>query len=146
MTIATRSVTTSWVGALESGTGTFVDSSSGVLDGQEVTWGSRTAAPAGKSSPEELLAAAHSSCFSMALSLVLGQNQTPPERIEVDAEVALEEVDGVPTITSSKIAVRGTVPGLDAATFSSLVGDAAKLCPVSRLFSSATITVSSQLN
>ncbi|CAG7609572.1 OsmC family peroxiredoxin [Leucobacter soli] len=145
MSIATRAATTVWDGDLESGNGTFADTSSGVLDGQRVTWGSRTVAPAGKSSPEELLAAAHSSCFSMALALTLGQHQSPPERLEVGAEVALDEVDGVPTIATSKITVRGTVPGLDAAAFAGIVDEAAGLCPVSRLFAGAEITVDAQL-
>lgn len=145
MSIATRTVTTTWVGDLGSGTGTFGDTSSGALDGQEVTWGSRTEAPNGKSSPEELLAAAHSSCFSMALALTLSQHQAAPERLEVSSEVALEEVDGAPTISTSHITVRATVPGLDADAFAAIADEAAKLCPVSRLFSSAKITVDAQL-
>jgi len=145
VSIATRSATTTWNGALESGAGTFDGSSSGALDGQQVTWGSRTEAPGGKTSPEELLAAAHSSCFSMALALTLAQHGNPPERLEITAEVALESVDDVPTITTSKITARGTVPGVDAEAFGRIVDEAAELCPVSRLFSGARITVDAQL-
>lgn len=145
MSIATRTVQTTWDGTLEAGTGTFGSSSSGALDGQQVTWGSRTSAPQGKSSPEELLAAAHSSCFSMALALTLGGHNTPPERLEVSAEVVFEEADGKPTITTSNVTVRGTVPGIDAETFSSIVAEAGELCPVSRLFAGATITIDAQL-
>jgi osmotically inducible protein OsmC len=145
MSIATRTAKTTWDGALASGTGTFGATSSGALDGQQVTWGSRTEAPAGKSSPEELLAAAHSSCFSMALALTLGEHEAPPERLEVTADVTLDAVDGVPTITTSKITVRATVLGVDAATFASIADEAAKLCPVSRLFAGAEITVDAQL-
>ncbi|HTN56068.1 MAG TPA: OsmC family peroxiredoxin [Microbacterium sp.] len=145
MSIAARTATTTWNGTLAAGTGAFGATSSGALDGQQVTWGSRTEAPEGKSSPEELLAAAHSSCFSMALALTLGQHKTPPEQLVVTSEVTLDEVDGVPTITTSAITVRATVPGVDATTFAAIVDEAAKLCPVSRLFTGATITVDAQL-
>ncbi|UUT35166.1 OsmC family peroxiredoxin [Microbacterium elymi] len=145
MSLAVRNATTTWDGSLAAGTGTFGNTSSGALDGQQVTWASRTEAPGGKSSPEELLAAAHSSCFSMALALTLGEHKTPPQRLVVSSEVTLDPVDGVPTITTSKITVRGQVPGVDAATFASIVDEAAALCPVSRLFAGATITVDAQL-
>lgn len=145
MAIADRSVTTTWEGPLASGTGTIRDSSSGALDDQQVTWASRTEAPGGKSSPEELLAAAHSSCFSMALALSLGENKTPPTKLDVDATVSLEEVDGKPTVTTSKITVKAVVEGIDEAGFNSVVDGAAALCPVSRLFAGADISVSATL-
>lgn len=145
MSIAARSATTTWNGTLAAGTGTFGATSSGALDGRQVTWGSRTEAPAGKSSPEELLAAAHSSCFSMALALTLGEHGAAPEQLVVTGEVALDAVDDVPTITTSAITVRATVPGLDAAAFAAIVDEAAALCPVSRLFAGATITVDARL-
>src|SRR5699024_7371102 len=110
MAIATRTARTTWTGPLATGTGTFGDSSSQVLDGQEVTWGSRTEAPGGKTSPEELAAAAHSSCFSMALALRLGENGTPPQQLTVAADVTLADVDGLPTITTSALTVRAQVP------------------------------------
>jgi osmotically inducible protein OsmC len=146
MAIADRSVTTVWKGDLATGTGAFRDSSSGALDAQQVTWGSRTQAPGGKSSPEELAAAAHSSCFSMALALVLGENKTPPTALDVTSTVSLEEVDGRPTITTSAISVKAAVEGIDDATFQKVVSDAAELCPVSRLFAGATITVDATLS
>ncbi len=145
MSIAVRSATTTWDGALASGTGTFGATSSGALDGQEVTWVSRTEAPGGKTSPEELLAAAHSSCFSMALALTLSNHKLTPTRLVVSAEVHLDPVNDVPTITTSNITVNGTVPGVDAATFASLVDEAAALCPVSRLFAGAAIAVDAHL-
>lgn len=145
MSIAERSTQTVWEGPLASGTGTFANSSSTVLDGQQVTWASRTEAPGGKTSPEELAAAAHSSCFSMALSLKLGENKTPPQRLEVTATVTLDEVDGAPTITTSALTVRAQVPDIDKDTFTAVVDEAAALCPVSRLFAGATITVDAQL-
>lgn len=144
MAIAERSTITTWEGSLEKGAGKLGSGSSGALDGQEVTWAARTEAPEGKTSPEELLAAAHSSCFSMALALMLGQNKTPPTRLDISATVVFEEVDGKPTITTSNIHVRGQVEGLDAAGFDAVVSDAAALCPVSRLFASAQINVETE--
>ncbi|WP_022919057.1 OsmC family peroxiredoxin [Ruania albidiflava] len=145
MSIAVRSTKTTWEGPLASGTGTFSDSSSGVLDSQTVTWAARTEAPGGKTSPEELAAAAHSSCYSMALSLTLGENKTPADRVSVEAAVTLDEVDGVPTVTTSALTVRAVVPGLDEAGFAKVVEDASALCPISRLFAGATITVDAAL-
>lgn len=144
--IAVRKATTTWDGTLIAGTGSFDDSSSGALDGQQVTWGSRTEAPAGKTSPEELLAAAHSSCFSMALALTLSKHDSEPERLTVSSEVTFDESGGQPTIASSAITVRGAVPGLDAERFASIVDEAAELCPVSRLFAGAEISVDAQLD
>jgi osmotically inducible protein OsmC len=145
MSIAERRTQTTWEGALASGKGTFSGGSSGRLDGFEVTWASRTEKPGGKTSPEELLAAAHSSCFSMALVICLSERKLTADRLDVGAVVTLEEVDGVPTITTSALTVRGAVPGADADGFQSAVDQAAGLCPVSRLFASATITVDAQL-
>lgn len=144
MTIAQRTAETAWEGPLATGHGTLTGTS-GALDGQAVTWGSRTEAPGGKTSPEELAAAAHASCFSMALSLLLGQHDTPPQRLNVAATVTLDEVDGKPTIVSSALTVRGQVPGLDTAGFQTTVDEAAALCPVSRLFTGAQITVDATL-
>ncbi|WP_022900166.1 OsmC family peroxiredoxin [Humibacter albus] len=140
MSIAERRAQTEWQGALASGTGT-ITGSSGALDGQPVTWASRTEAPGGKTSPEELAAAAHSSCFSMALALTLGQHKAEPERLAVASTVTLDEVDGLPTIVSSALTVDGAVPGITAEQFQEYVDEAAKLCPVSRLFAGAKITV-----
>lgn len=145
MSIAERSTRTTWEGPLATGTGTFSDGSSGALDGQTVTWAARTEQPGGKTSPEELAAAAHSSCFAMALALKLGENKTPPQRLDVSATVTLDEVAGVPTITTSKLQVRAQVAGLDADAFAAVVDEAAALCPVSRLFAGAQISVDAQL-
>ena len=146
MSIASRTTQTTWEGSLAAGVGQLGASSSGVLDGQEVTWGSRTEAPGGKTSPEELAAAAHSSCFSMALSLKLGENGTPASRLQVQATVTLDEVDGLPTITTSALTVRAQVPGIAEEDFQRVVGEAAGLCPVSRLFAGAAITVDAKLS
>lgn len=106
---------------------------------------SRTEASGGKTSPEELLAVAHSSCFAMALNLVLGEQQTPAAKTTVSARVTLDEVDGKPTITTSAITVRATVPGVDQEKFQAAVDEAAALGPVSRLFAGAQISIQSSL-
>lgn len=146
MSTAARSVQTTWEGALASGSGTLGEGSSGVLDGLDVTWAARTEQPGGKTSPEELAAAAHSSCFSMALALRLGEHKSPPQRLHVESTVTLDEVDGVPTVTTSQIKVRAQVDGMDSDTFASVVDEAAALCPISRLFAGATISVDAQLD
>jgi lipoyl-dependent peroxiredoxin len=146
MSIAERAARTTWEGPLASGEGTLSQGSSGALDGLPLTWASRTEQPGGKTSPEELAAAAHSSCFSMALALKLGENQTPPQRLEVTATVTLDAVDGVPTITRSQLNVKARVAGLDAESFAAVVDQAAALCPVSRLFAGATISVDAELD
>jgi osmotically inducible protein OsmC len=145
MPIAERTSTTTWTGRLASGSGTTT-SGSGALGSLPVTWDARTVEPEGKTSPEELAAAAHSSCFSMALALRLGENHTPPERLVVSATVTLDEVDGVPTIVSSALTVRATVPAADQQSFERSVDEAAALCPISRLFAGAAITVDATLD
>lgn len=145
MSIAERKTQTVWEGALATGVGTFANSSSTVLDGQQVTWVARTEAPGGKTSPEELIAAAHSSCFSMALALTLGEHKHTPEKLDVTSTVTLDAVDGVPTITTSAIKVVATVPGLGADDFDRIIDEAAKLCPVSRVLAGAQITVDATL-
>lgn len=140
MSIAERTVETVWTGALASGSGTL-HGTSGALDGLPVTWASRTEQPGGKTSPEELAAAAHSSCFSMALALVLGNHKLTPTTLTIGSTVTLAEADGIPTIVSSAITVTGEVPGTDAAAFQAIVDEAAALCPISRLFAGAAITV-----
>jgi osmotically inducible protein OsmC len=142
--IAERTAQTIWKGRLASGKGT-VTSGTGALGTLPVTWAARTEQPDGMTSPEELAAAAHSSCFSMALALRLGEHQVMPERLEVGATVTLDEVDGRPTVVSSALQVRAEVAGLDDATFQSIVDEAAKLCPISRLFAGASITVDAKL-
>ena len=144
MAIAERTAETTWEGTLAGGRGT-VRGASGAFDGLDVTWASRTERPGGLTSPEELAAATHSSCFAMALALRLGEHKAPPRRLVVGATVTLDEVDGVPTIVSSALRVRAEVPGLDEAGFRTAVDEAAELCPVSRLFAGARITVDAEL-
>lgn len=140
ITIADRAAQVLWQGSLAAGHGT-IRSGSGAFTGQEVTWASRTEQPAGKTSPEELCAAAHSACFSMALALMLGKHGTPPDELTVDCTVTLAEVDGAPTITTSALDVTAKVANLDEVTFDQLVEQAGALCPVSRLFAGAQITI-----
>jgi osmotically inducible protein OsmC len=129
MPIAHRNAEVIWDGTLARGAGAL-SSGSGAFE-LPVTWASRTEQPDGKTSPEELIAAAHASCFAMALALVLGENHTPPERLTVTAACTLDEVDGAPRITSIELAVRATVPALDEAALERRVAVAAELCPVS---------------
>lgn len=140
MSIAQRTVETTWEGSLASGSGTM-SGTSGALDGQPVTWASRTEEPGGKTSPEELAAAAHSSCFSMALAATLAEHKLTPTTLTVSSTVTLDTVDGAPTVVSSALKVDGDVPGTDATTFKQIVEEAARLCPISRLFAGAEITV-----
>lgn len=145
MTIAAqRKVETTWQGSLESGKGQL-KGTSGALDGLSVTWGSRIDRPDGRTSPEELIAAAHSSCFAMALELTLDQNKTSATQLNVSCVVTLQEVEAVPTVVSSAIEVRAKVEAIDEATFEEIVDNAAKLCPISRLLAGAKITVDAKL-
>lgn len=133
MAIAERQAQASWEGDLLAGAGAVAGLSSGALGELPVTWASRTEAPDGKTSPEELIAAAHSSCFSMALSHELAQAGNAPERVDVTATVTLDRVDGAPTVTRSALSVRGRVPGIDAAAFEAAAQSAGRNCPISRL-------------
>lgn len=145
MPIATREAEIVWEGPLASGTGT-VSSESGALGQLPVTWASRTERPDGKTSPEELIAAAHASCFAMALSLTLDEHQTPPERLTVSAACTLDEVDGAPRITTVQLTIRARVPGLEESSFEQAVERAADLCPVSNaLRGNVEISLNSEL-
>src|SRR5947207_8684709 len=114
MPIARREAEIVWEGPLARGAGTLT-SGSGALDQRAVTWASRTERPDGKTSPEELIAAAHASCFAMAVALVLGENKTPPGRLAVTAACTLDEDEGAPRITTAELTVSAQVPGLDEA-------------------------------
>jgi osmotically inducible protein OsmC len=143
--IAERTAQTIWAGRLASGSGT-VTSGSGALDGLPVTWASRIEQPRGKTSPEELAAAAHATCFSMALALRLGEHGVPPQRLEVTATVSLDQVDGRPTVVSSVLRVIAQVMDVDRDTFNAIVDEAVALCPISRLFAGAAISVDAILD
>lgn len=104
---------------------------SGAVEALPMTWASRTERPDGKTSPEELIAAAHAGCYAMALALTLVEEGKPPETLRVTAVCTLEEVEGKPKITSMDLEVGGKVAGLDAAGFEQATQKAEQLCPVS---------------
>jgi len=144
MAIAIRTAQTTWEGPLASGAG-LIGMGSGAGGELPVTWASRTERADGRASPEELAAAAHSACYAMALALRLGEHKAVPERLAITATVTLDEVRGVPTIVSSHLDVTARVPGLDKSGFDTAVSEASELCPVSRLFAGAMITVDATL-
>src|SRR6476661_9299399 len=117
-----------WEGDLRGGAGHFDLTSSNAITGQEVTFASRFEQPGGKTSPEELIAAAHATCFSMALSGVLARAGHSPTKLETDARVTLD--DGA--ITAIHLTVRGEVDGLDEAGFEQAAQEAKTNCPVSK--------------
>jgi lipoyl-dependent peroxiredoxin len=124
---ASSSATTVWEGGLADGAG-VTTAQSGAFPATEVSWASRTQRAAGKTSPEELLAAAHAACYSMALSHELGEAGTPPERLETTATVEFVPGEGV---TSSHIVVSGRVAGVDADGFAAAAASAGENCPIS---------------
>jgi osmotically inducible protein OsmC len=127
---AERRASVTWTGDLMSGSGTIDEVGSGAFGPLEVSWPARTEeASGGKTSPEELIAAAHASCFSMALSHGLAQAGSPAERLETSAAVTFVPGTG---ITRVALAVRGTVPGLDADAFREAAETAKANCPVSK--------------
>jgi osmotically inducible protein OsmC len=134
MAIAERTANTVWQGGLAKGNGNL-KLKSGATDELPVTWASRTERSDGKTSPEELIAAAHASCFAMALSHELGEAGHEPESLDVTANVTLDEVDGAPTVTSSQLTVRGRVPDIDQDAFAEAAQGAGKNCPISRALS-----------
>ncbi|WP_137992653.1 OsmC family protein [Streptomyces vilmorinianum] len=138
---ATRSAHAVWEGDLLKGSGVVTLDSSG-LGSYDVSWPARTEEPNGKTSPEELIAAAHSSCFNMAFSNILAKAGNAPTRLETKADVTFVPGQG---ITGSHLTVRGEVPGLDADEFQSLAEDAKKNCPVSQALAGTTITLTAEL-
>jgi osmotically inducible protein OsmC len=123
------------------GAGKVTLESSG-LGTYDVTWVARSEEPGGRTSPEELIAAAHSSCFSMALSNALAKAGTPPERLETSAEVGFQPGQG---ITGVHLTVRGTVPGMSEAAFVEAAEGAKEGCPVSKALTGTTITLDASL-
>ncbi|MGH8019016.1 MAG: OsmC family protein [Opitutaceae bacterium] len=128
-----RTATAVWNGSLKEGKGALT-SPSGVLKDTPYTFASRF--ESGKeTNPEELIAAAHSGCFAMALSMVLGQAGFAPERLEAKAEVSLENVPdkGGWTVTKSHLVLKAAIPNIDDAKFQELADKAKANCPISRL-------------
>lgn len=140
-----RNAHATWDGELRGGSGRF-DTGSGAITGQEVTFASRFEESGGKTSPEELIAAAHATCFSMALAGGLAKAGHPPTRIETDAVATLDQAEGGFRITSMKLSVRGEVDGIDEEAFRAAAEEAKEGCPVSNaLADSVEITLDAAL-
>lgn len=128
----TRTATVTWTGTLAEGSGTVTAATSELFTDLPVSWGSRTESADGRTSPEELLAAAHSSCFAMALAGGLVRGGTPADHMHVSAAVTFEKVGEAWTVTRSELDVVGVVPGLDEAGFDAAAQAAKDGCPISR--------------
>ena len=137
----TRQATAHWEGNLFEGAGKVTLESSG-LGTYDVSWPARAEAPNGKTSPEELIAAAHSSCFSMALSNGLDKAGTPPTALDTTAEVDFTPGKG---ITGIRLTVRGVVDGMSNEDFVAAAEDAKENCPVSQALTGTTISVDAAL-
>jgi len=135
-----------WEGTTARGSGVVTGLSSGAF-ALATTIASRVADPEGKTSPEELLAAAHASCYVTSLGSELARIGTPPERMHVHCLITMDEVEGMGhRIVSSGITARGVVPGADAATFAQAAEAADAGCPFSALIrASATVTIHAEL-
>jgi osmotically inducible protein OsmC len=129
---AIRTAHAIWNGGLTDGGGVVSATSSNAFTELPVTWAARTESSDGKTSPEELVASAHAACYSMALSAGLGKGGNPPTKLEVDATVTFDNVDGGWKVASSALKVVGTVPGIDAAGFQAAAEAAKDGCPISQ--------------
>ncbi|MER5636419.1 OsmC family protein [Kitasatospora sp. NPDC002227] len=137
----TRTARTAWEGSLVDGKGLVTFASSGIGE-YPVSWPARAEAANGKTSPEELIAAAHSACFSMALSHGLTGAGTPPTSLDTQADVTFQPGTG---ITGIHLTVTGDVPGLDEAGFVKAAEDAKANCPVSKALTGTTVTLTAKL-
>ncbi|MBO2446519.1 OsmC family protein [Actinomadura barringtoniae] len=137
----TRTANAHWEGPLMGGQGT-VSLDSSKVGTFEVNWPSRAETPDGKTSPEELIAAAHSTCYSMALSHGLAGAGTPPEKVDTKADVTFQPGEG---ITGIHLTVRASVPGLSAADFEKAAQNAKENCPVSQALAGTKITLDAAL-
>ena len=131
MANAERRAEVVWEGDLTGGGGSASAATSGAFGDLAVTWASRTEAPGGKTSPEELMAAAHAACYAMALSHALAQSGAAPERLEVSATSSFEQVGEGWRMTTMKLDVNGRVPGVDETAFGEAIEKANEGCPVS---------------
>ena|SRR5436190_2535824 len=128
-----RKATVTWRGDLMSGSGEVEEVSSGAISDLGVTWKARSEEPGGMTSPEELIAAAHATCFSMALSNGLGRDGHAPEQLETSATVTFQPPEG---ITKIALSVEGRVPGVDEEQFHRAAEQAKENCPVSKALAS----------
>jgi osmotically inducible protein OsmC len=133
-----------WHGGLKDGKGT-ISTGSGVLKDAQYSFGTRFENGIG-TNPEELIAAAHAGCFTMALSSELTKAELKPESLETEASVTFEVVEGKPTVTKIKLTTKAKVPGADKAAFDKAADNAKNGCPISRLFHGNTeITLDARL-
>lgn len=137
----TRIANAAWQGSLMDGSGRVSLDSSG-LGSFDVTWASRSAEPDGRTSPEELIAAAHSTCYSMALSHALAGAGSPPDSVDTKAEVTFQPGEG---ITGIHLTVRASIPGMTADTFAEFAESAKENCPVSKALAATKITLDASL-
>ena len=137
-----RTMSTTWHGTLMDGSGTIHEAGSGAFGALDVSWASRAEDPNGRTSPEELIAAAHSACFAMALAHGLAQAETPAEQLDTSATVTFVPGTG---ITKVALRVRGSVPGLDEDGFVAAAEQAKVNCPVSQALKAVPITLSAKL-
>jgi lipoyl-dependent peroxiredoxin len=140
---AERRAAVTWQGDLTTGRGTIENVGSGAFGPLDVSWAARTEEPGGKTSPEELIAAAHASCFAMALSGALAKAGTAPERLRTSATLTFVPGTG---ITKAALTVEGAVPGMDEDAFRAAAEDAKENCPVSgALKGNVELTVDARL-
>lgn len=137
-----RNASAQWNGGLKDGKGS-ISTASGALQNTQYSFGTRFEDGVG-TNPEELIAAAHAGCFSMALSAQLTNAGTPPESIETTATVTMEKLEAGFTVTGVHLDVTARVPGIDQAAFDTAAGNAKAGCPISRLLN-ATITMDAKL-
>lgn len=147
MAVAQRTAETDWEGSAARGSGTVTFTSSGATDPLPVSLSKRTEqSDTSQTNPEEMIAAAHSCCYAMALSNVLSQQKTPPDSLHVTAEVTLDEAGEGFAITTSVLTVEGEVPDLDDDGFQQATKDAEAACPVSNaLRNNVEITIDATL-
>lgn len=128
---ASRRADVTWTGDLASGSGAVSASTSGAFSALPVSWAARTEASDGLTSPEELVAAAHASCYAMAFSGRLGRAGSPPQRLDVSATVTFDKLEAGWKVVSSALTVRGVVPGISQEAFAAEAEAAKDGCPIS---------------
>ena len=143
---AVRTATATWQGPLATGDGSVTAGSSGMFTDLPISWGSRTEQPDGRTSPEELLAAAHAACFAMAFSADLGRAGYTPDELHVEAEVTFDKLEGGWTVTTSALTVLGHVQGISPDEFDRIAEGTKDGCPISRaLAGNVAMTVDATL-
>jgi osmotically inducible protein OsmC len=129
---AVRTATATWQGPLATGDGSVTGATSGLFTDLPISWASRTEQPDGRTSPEELLAAAHAACFAMAFSADLGRAGYTPDELHVETEVTFDKLEAGWTVTSSAITVLGHVQGISPEEFDRVAEGTKDGCPISR--------------